>query len=77
LRRGAARIGYRNGRQVRIVGQVLSNAFFPLTPALSLREREYLRPVVRRFVLPFFAALPEISLSPRERVGVRGKGCII
>ena len=47
---------------------------FPLTPALSLRERENSRPCVdNRTAIDHSTGLSEGSLSLRERVRVRGK----
>jgi hypothetical protein len=47
---------------------------FPLTPALSLRERENWCPACEEPKrLALFEDRPECSLSPGERVGVRGK----
>ena len=49
-------------------------ALFPLTLALSLRERESVPQVwVISLDSGRFPALSRHSLSPRERVGVRGK----
>jgi len=49
-------------------------ARFPLTPTLSLGERERRGQRVGEAGAPGMARdWPEFSLSPRERVGVRGK----
>ena len=50
-----------------------SDALFPLTLTLSLREREQL-PTIWGYSLDcgLSAALRTISLSPGERAGVRG-----
>jgi hypothetical protein len=52
----------------------LFRSLFPLTPALSLGERENRFPVLRQFeALSVPRAGLRVSLSPRERAGVRGK----
>ena len=60
-----------------LVGSISPVAPFPLTPALSLRERE--RPRPHRFQ-PTALDSPTVGLrfplSLRERDGVRGKGAI-
>src|SRR5438552_2339169 len=48
---------------------------FPLTPALSLREREHHRQRIRQPDAPGVVEIvPWFSLSLRERAGVRGNG---
>src|SRR6266446_9456177 len=52
-----------------------SHALFPLTPALSLREREHHRQCIRQpEPLGVVATRSLVLLSLRERAGVRGNG---
>src|SRR5207247_2385969 len=54
------------------------SAPFPLTLALSLRERELHRPFEDKpESVGKFQIGKRFSLSPRERVGVRGKGAFL
>ena len=51
-----------------------SNGFFPLTPALSLRERVPLPPCFVKSSAPVWSRTGRMfTLSLRERAGVRGK----
>ena len=71
----------RSKRRFRFRGQYQVFTAFPLTPALSLREREASRlrtgllpkPSVGRTASTSPTAAPMFSLSQRERAGVRGK----
>src|SRR5437762_11964781 len=60
----------RNKPQTRS-GTLHRDGSFPLTPALSPRERENRSSVLRQSPAPLCP-----SLSPRERAGVRGKGLV-
>ena len=60
-----------------LVGSDSPVALFPLTPALSLRERENHRPAVgKSSATGWQGGGRGRSLSLRERAGVRGKGAI-
>jgi hypothetical protein len=54
------------------------SALFPLTPALSLRERgNSLQPVDKPGAIGCRKTVKVNSLSLRERAGVRGKGVFV
>ena len=56
----------------------MANVLFPLTPALSLGEREPRRRLwTNQSVVGSSRCGKRFSLSPRERVGVRGKGPLV
>ncbi len=59
----------------REAAQAATHVLFPLTPALSLGEREPCRPALEETKRLEFADWQRVfSLSPRERAGVRGNG---
>jgi hypothetical protein len=65
-----------NGVQ-RLAVTIQSDAAFPLTPALSLGEREKVRRARKYSLLSKLSQMDGIdSLSLRERVRVRGNGMI-
>jgi hypothetical protein len=62
------------GGRISIFGDVIyTNASFPLTPALSLREREFTTAVSLQLQGPVCRhAVQRFSHTLRERAGVRG-----